>query len=320
MKVRGLCAAVGLSRAGYYRREKQEEQARKRDVEMRDQVQWMALRMPAYGYRRITAGLQQQGWSVNHKRVLRLMREDNLLCLRKRRWVRTTNSDHGLRVYANLAAGLEVRAPDQLWVADITYIRLGSEFVYLAVVLDAWSRRVIGWNLDRHLRTELALGALEQALQQRRVKPGLVHHSDRGVQYAAQAYTERLRAHQVRISMSRRGNPYDNAYAESFMKTLKQEEVERKEYRSFEEAQANIGEFVQEIYNGQRLHSALNYLSPLQFEQKQRGDYVVEAEQGAQTPPLPRTPILAKQCSSNPSLLSSVSQLKGALQPASISG
>ncbi len=286
MKVRGLCAAVGLSRAGYYRRGKQEEQARKRDLEMRDQVQQVALAMPAYGYRRITAALQQQGWKVNRKRVLRLMREDNLLCLRKRRWVRTTNSNHSLPVYENLAAGMEVKGPDQLWVADITYIRLGSEFVYLAVVLDVYSRRVIGWNLDRHLRTELALGALQQALEQRRVQPGLVHHSDRGVQYASQAYTERLRAQQVRISMSRRGNPYDNAYAESFMKTLKQEEVERKEYRSLQEAQENIGQFVQEIYNGKRLHSALNYLSPLQFEQKLEREYMEEAGQGAQTPPL----------------------------------
>ena len=286
MSVRGLCAATGLSRAGYYRRGKQEEQAQKRDVEMRDRVQRMALQMPAYGYRRITAALQQQGVEVNRKRVLRLMREDNLLCLRKRRWVRTTNSNHLLPVYENLAAGTEVKGPNQLWVADITYIRLRSEFVYLAVVLDVWSRRVIGWNLDRHLRTELALGALEQALEQRAVKPGLVHHSDRGVQYAAQAYTERLRAQQVRISMSRRGNPYDNAYAESFMKTLKQEEVDRKEYGSLQEAQENIGQFVQEIYNGQRLHSALNYLSPLQFEEKQAGEYVAGAGQGAQTPPL----------------------------------
>ena len=286
MSVHGLCRAVGLSRAGYYRRHKQAEQARQRDLELRDQVQRVALARPAYGYRRITAELQQQGWGVNRKRVLRLMREDNLLCLRKRRWVRTTNSNHGLPVYENLTAELEVKAVNQLWVADITYIRLRSEFIYLAVVLDVWSRRVIGWNLDRHLRTELALGALEQALQQRGVKPGLVHHSDRGVQYASAAYTERLRAHQVRISMSRRGNPYDNAYAESFMKTLKHEEVDRKEYGSLQEAQANIGRFVQEIYNGQRLHSALNYLSPLQFERKQERASMEEAGQEAQTPPL----------------------------------
>ena len=249
-------------------------------------MQRVALTMPAYGYRRITAALQQQGWRVNRKRVLRLMREDNLLCLRKRRWVRTTHSDHALPVYENLTRGMEVKGPDQLWVADITYIRLQSEFVYLAVVLDVWSRRVIGWNLDRHLRTELALGALEQALKQRRVQPGLVHHSDRGVQYASAAYTERLQAQQVRISMSRRGNPYDNAYAESFMKTLKREEVERKEYGSLQEAQANIAEFVHEIYNAQRLHSALNYLSPLQFEQKWAREYMAGAGQGAQTPPL----------------------------------
>src|SRR6185312_10071606 len=239
------------------------------------------------GYRRVTAELQQQGRRVNHKRVLRMMREDNLLCLRQRRgWVRTTNSEHGLPVYANLAAGMKVTGVNQLWVADITYIRLGREFVYLAVVLDVWSRRVIGWNVDRHLRTELALGALEQALKQRKIQSGLVHHSDRGVQYASQAYTECLRAHQIGISMSRRGNPYDNAYAESFMKTLKQEEVNRKEYGSLEEAQEHIGRFVEEIYNEQRLHSALDYLSPLQFERKQESQCVTGAGQEAQTPPL----------------------------------
>lgn len=285
--VGGLCAAVGLSRAGYYRRSKQAEEARKREVELRDQIQRVALARPAYGYRRVTAELQQQGWRVNRKRVLRLMREDNLLCLRqKRRWVRTTNSEHGLPVYGNLAAGMKVTGANQLWVADITYIQLGSEFVYLAVVLDVWSRRVIGWKLDRHLRTELALGALEQALKQRKVGPGLVHHSDRGVQYASQAYTERLRAQGVGISMSRRGNPYDNAYAESFMKTLKQEEVKRKEYGSLEEAEEQIGQFVEEIYNRQRLHSALNYLSPQQFEGKQESQYITGAGQEAQTPPL----------------------------------
>lgn len=285
--VGGLCAAVGLSRAGYYRRSKQGEEARKREVELRDQIQRVALARPAYGYRRVTAELQHQGWRVNRKRVLRLMREDNLLCLRqKRRWVRTTNSQHGLPVYGNLAAGMKVTGANQLWVADITYIQLGSEFVYLAVVLDVWSRRVIGWKLDRHLRTELALGALEQALKQRKVGPGLVHHSDRGVQYASQAYTERLRAQGVGISMSRRGNPYDNAYAESFMKTLKQEEVKRKEYVSLEEAEEQIGRFVEEIYNRQRLHSALNYLSPQQFEGKQESQSITGAGQEAQTPPL----------------------------------
>ena len=285
--VGGLCAAAGLSRSGYYRTNKPEEEARKQEVELRNQIQGVALRRPAYGYRRVTAELQQQGRRVNHKRVLRMMRKDNLLCLRQQRgWVRTTNSEHGLPVYANLAAGMKVTGANQLWVADITYIRLGSEFIYLAVVLDVWSRRVIGWNVDRHLRTELALGALEQALKQRKVKPGLVHHSDRGVQYAAQAYTECLRAQQIEISMSRRGNPYDNAYAESFMKTLKQEEVNRKEYDSLEEAQEHIGRFVEEIYNEQRLHSALKYLSPLQFERKQESQYVTGAGQEAQTPPL----------------------------------
>lgn len=205
------------------------------------------------------------------------MRQDNLLCLRRRRFVRTTDSDHSLPVYRNLAAEMVLTSIDQLWVADITYIRLETELVYLAVILDAYSRRVIGCHMGATLRTELVMSALEQALSRRRVQPGLVHHSDRGIQYASQAYTERLRQHQIAISMSRRGNPYDNAYAESFMKTLKHEEVHRCEYRSLEEAQERIEQFVHRVYNQKRLHSALGYRSPVQFEQQPSGlerDYV----------------------------------------------
>jgi len=235
-------------------------------MELRQALQVIALEMPAYGYRRMSEELKARGWGVNRKRVLRLMREDNLLCLRKKKWVRTTDSQHNLPLYPNLASTLVLRGIDQLWVADITYIRLQSEFVYLAVVMDAYSRRVLGWNLGRSLEAELALVALQQALQRRKPQPGLVHHSDRGVQYACQAYTDLLRHHQVTISMSRKGNPYDNAFAESFFKTLKYEEVQRYEYRDLEEAQQRIEQFIEAVYNHKRLHSALGYRSPVQFE------------------------------------------------------
>ena len=228
----------------------------------------MTLAWPAYGYRRITAELQRRGQVVNRKRVLHLMREDNLLCLRKRRFVHTTNSDHRLPVYPNLVPELAVTACDQLWVADITYIRLGREFIYLAVVLDAFSRRVIGWALERSLETELALGALRMALEARTVTAGLVHHSDRGVQYASFDYTNLLKEHNIRISMSRRGNAYDNAQAESFMKTLKYEEVYLREYETMTEAHTCIGHFLEVVYNQKRLHSALGYLPPVEFEQR----------------------------------------------------
>lgn len=222
--------------------------------------------MPAYGYRRVTAELRRRSWMVNHKRVLRLMRQDNLLCLRKRAFVRTTNSDHKLPIYPNLVRELTVSGLNQLWAADITYIRLQHEFVYLAVILDVFSRRVIGWALGRTLEAQLAIAALKMALRRGRVEPGLVHHSDRGVQYASQAYTELLTERGIRISMSRKGNPYDNANAESFMKTLKYEEVYRSEYRDLEDARRQIRRFIEAVYNRKRLHSALGYRSPVEFE------------------------------------------------------
>jgi putative transposase len=194
------------------------------------------------------------------------VREDNLLCLRRRNFVVTTDSNHSFRVYPNLAKDMELTGIDQLWRADITYIRLETEFVYLAVVLDAYSRRVIGWALDRHLEDDLAIAALQMALKRRTPSKGLTHHSDRGVQYASNDYTGLLKENGVRISMSRRGNPYDNAACESFMKTLKYEEVYRQEYRDLAEAKSNIGQFIEKIYNGKRLHSALGYLPPAQFE------------------------------------------------------
>jgi putative transposase len=215
----------------------------------------------------MTAELRDRGWQVNHKRVRRIMREDNLLCLRKRKFVvATTDSNHRRPVYPNLAGAMTVTGPNQLWVADITYIRLEREFVYLAVVLDAFSRRVIGWALDRTLEDELALGALYMALEQRSPAPGLVHHSDRGIQYASGDYTGLLNQHQITISMSRKGNPYDNAFCESFMKTLKYEEVHRQEYRDLAEARASIGHFLERVYNQKRLHSALGYRAPTKFE------------------------------------------------------
>ena len=260
-----LCQMTGLNRAGFYR-VRTPRQATPVEMEIRDEMQKIALESPAYGYRRITAELQKRGLVVNHKRVLRMMHEDNLLCVRRRKFVVTTDSRHGLRVYPNLAAEIMPTAINQLWVADITYIRLRAEFVYLAVVLDAFSRRVVGWALGRTLEAGLATAALEMALADRKPQPGWVHHSDRGVQYASSEYTERLRQHQAQISMSRKGNPYDNAACESFMKTLKYEEVYRNEYRDFQEARASIGEFLERVYNQKRLHSALGYLPPTEFE------------------------------------------------------
>jgi transposase InsO family protein len=207
---------------------------------------------------------------VNSKRVLRIMREDNLLCHRRKKFVRTTDSDHGLRVYPNLAKDLVLTGVNQLWVADITYIRLLLEFVYLAVILDAFSRRVIGWALGRTLEAGLTVAALKLAIARGRVQPGLVHHSDRGSQYASTEYIDLLTEHDVLISMSRRGNPYDNAKAESFFKTLKYEEVYRTEYRDFEDAHRQIRKFIESVYNQERLHSALGYRPPVEFEQSLR--------------------------------------------------
>ena len=245
-----------------------------RDVDVRDAVQRIALRHPAYGRPRITAELKRQGWEVNHKRVGRILREDNLLCIRKRRFKSTTDSKHGFPVYTNLLRKVVPTKPNQVWVADITYIRLADEFIYLAVVLDAYSRRVIGWSLDRTLEATLAINALRMAINKRGAPAGLIHHSDRGVQYACGEYTKLLGEHAIRISMSRKGNPYDNAKAESFMKTLKKEEVHRMEYRDIAEARRSIGKFLESTYNRKRLHSALGYRPPAEFEALQEREKV----------------------------------------------
>jgi len=264
-----LCEIGGLSRATFYREPTALAPSGGDSAGMgvRDRLQALACEFPCYGYRRLTAALKREGFGVNRKRVLRLMREDNLLCLRKKRFVATTDSSHGLPVYPNLAPDLNLTGVDQLWVADLTYIRLCSEFVYLAVILDAFSRRVIGWELGRSLETTLTLCALEKALSTRKISPGLVHHSDRGVQYASNDYTGRLEEYGITISMSRKGNPYDNASAESFMKTLKYEEVYLQEYENLQEARASIEHFLEAVYNRKRLHSSLGYLPPAEFEQ-----------------------------------------------------
>jgi putative transposase len=263
--VSALCQMTGLSRAGFYRW-RMPRQATPVEMELRDEMQKAALEFPTYGSRPMTAELRRRGFLVNRKRVQRMMREDNLLCIRRRTFVVTTDARHSLPVYPNLARQIKPTAINQLWVADITYIRLRAEFVYLAVVLDAFSRRVIGWALGQKLEASLPVAALRMALVDRVPDSGLVHHSDRGVQYAALSYTEMLKQHKVTISMSRKGNPYDNAACESFMKTLKYEEVYRNEYRDFHDAQASIGEFLERVYNQKRLHSALGYVPPAEFE------------------------------------------------------
>lgn len=259
-----------VSRSGFYRFDDNAEPRPDPHMDLRDAIQRIALAWPSYGRPRITAELRRQDWTVNPKLVYRLMREDNLLCVRKRKFVVTTDSNHTRKVYPNLAPTLILTAPDQLWRADITYIRLREEFVFLAVILDAYSRRVIGWALDRTMEDELTLTALRMALSRRVVQAGLVHHSDRGSQYASNDYTDLLKANAIDISMSRKGNPWDNAACESFMKTLKYEEVHRNEYRDLAEARASIAEFLEKVYNQKRLHSALGYLPPAEFERNHK--------------------------------------------------
>jgi transposase InsO family protein len=256
-----------VSRAGFYRTW-EESEPRRAETELRDRIQKLSLAYPQHGSRRIAKLLSAEGQAVNRKRVQRLMREDNLLVLRKRRYVVTTDARHTYAVYPNLAGGIEATAANQLWVADITYVRLRESFIYLAVILDAWSRRVVGWSLAETLTADLALAALEMALKDRAVTPGIVHHSDRGVQYCSQRYTDKLRDYQFQISMSRAGNPYDNALAESFMRTLKCEEVYLAEYRDAEDAHQRISRFLDDYYNRRRLHSSLGYRTPEAYERK----------------------------------------------------
>ncbi len=266
LSIERLCELCSVSRSWYYERTSRPESTQE-ETALRDQIECIILEFPGYGYRWVTYALAREGWSVNHKRVLRIMREESLLChLKKRFVIRTTDSRHGIPVYPNVLTDAVLAAPDQAWVADLTYIRLRSAFVYLACILDAFSRRCVGWHLSRDMTTQLTLAALRQAIAERHPQPGLIHHSDRGVQYASHDYVEQLQQIGARISMSSVSNPYENAKAESFFKTLKQEEVYLKEYESFADAQANLEVFIEQVYNTKRLHSSLGYLPPAEFE------------------------------------------------------
>jgi putative transposase len=263
-----MCQLAEVSRAGFYRT-LQEQRPVEEEMAVRSAIQQIALEhRRRYGYRRISAELRRRGMLVNHKRVARIMREDNLLAMQPKAFVVTTDSSHELEVYLNLASRMKLTGIDQLWVADITYIRLQAEFVYLAVILDAFSRKVVGWALDRTLASRLAIAALEQAITKRQPPPGVVHHSDRGVQYACEEYVAILEKQRMIPSMSRPAKPYDNASCESFMKTLKREEIHANQYDDLEHLRANIAEFIEQYYNRQRLHSALGYRSPEEFEQQ----------------------------------------------------
>jgi putative transposase len=267
LSVERMCRVASVSRASFYRWLEPRMPA-EAEMEVRAAIQAIVLEhRRRYGYRRVTRELRRRGWCVNHKRVARLMGEDNLLAVQPRAWVATTNSGHELEVYMNLAPRMKLTGINQLWVADITYIRLSSEFVYLAVVLDAYSRKVVGWALDRTLAASLAVAALEQAIEQRQPLPGLVHHSDRGLQYASEEYGKVLRLNRVTPSMSRPANPYDNAFCESFMRTLKREQIDARCYRDLDELRAHVQEFIEQYYNRSRLHSAIGYRPPEEFEQ-----------------------------------------------------
>ena len=261
-----MCELAQVSRASFYRGWEQKA-PREAETALRDAVQKAALKHRGYGYRRVAAWLERDGICVGQEKVRRILKADNLLAIRRRKFIATTDSDHPFRVHQNLAESLELTGIDQLWVADITYIRLRQEFVFLAVVLDAYSRKAIGWQLGRNLDTSLPLGALEAAIASRHPRPGLVHHSDRGTQYASNQYVKRLEDCGAHISMSRPARPWENGKCESFMKTLKREEIDARRYRSFGELQAHVEEFLDQIYNRVRLHSALNYRSPVEFEE-----------------------------------------------------
>ena len=262
---RELCRMFSVSRSWYYERPSLQEKAA-RDIELRDAIERIVLEFPGYGYRRVTKELHRRGWAVNHKRVLRVMRQESLLCRMKRRFRSTTDSSHSLKRYPNLIEELELDGPDLVWLSDITYVRLPQSFCYLASIIDDFSRYCVGWALSKWIDTKLTLSALQMALESRSPAAGLIHHSDQGVQYASAECVERLEQAGARISMAAVGNPYENAKAESFFRTLKMEEVYLKDYRDFEEAQENIGEFIEEIYNRKRLHSSLGYLPPVEFE------------------------------------------------------
>ena len=272
ISITNACSCMDVSKSGYYdwiARNRLPNLIDPLEMQLKDEIHQIAIEFPKYGYRRIKKELERRVFKVNSKRVLDLMRVDNLLCIKKTFVPITTNSNHKHRIYPNMARDMEVTEINQLWVADITYIQLPKEFIYLAVIIDVGSRRCIGWDLDRTIDTQLTLNALHKALECRvgQNLDGLVHHSDQGVQYASNVYIECLKEHNIQISMSRRGNPYDNAFAESFIKTLKYEEVYLSDYRTFDEAFDNIKNFIESVYNEKRLHSKIGYLPPIEFEE-----------------------------------------------------
>lgn len=265
LSIRTLGGAFGAGRTWWYTHPCADAVA-ERDTALRDAIECIVLEFPGYGYRRVTKALQRDGWTINHKRVLRVMHEEALLCQLERRFVRTTDSAHTLRTDPNLLADLVPVRPDLAWVADLTYIRLPMTFAYLACVLDAWSRRCVGWELSQAIDTTLTLAALDRTLTTRQLAPGLIHHSDRGVQYASAAYIARLHDAGVQVSMAAVGNPYDNAKVESFFKTLKREVVHLNSYQTFRDAEEHLDRFIGDVYNAKRLHSSLGYVPPTEFE------------------------------------------------------
>ena len=265
-----ICSVIDVNRSSFYKW-KNKSTLRDNNLYLKKEIQGIALEFPFYGYRRITKELERRSIDINHKKVLRIMKEDNLLCRRKKQFKPvTTQSNHGLKIYPNLIENIKVTGLNQVWVADITYIRLVNEFIYLAAILDIFSRKCIGWALSRDINTLLVLNALEMAISKRRFLRfiNLIHHSDRGVQYASRDYVEMLQHNGIQISMSRSGNPYDNAFAESFNKTIKVEEVYINEYETFEEAYKNIRHFIDLVYNKKRIHSGINYVTPEEFERE----------------------------------------------------
>lgn len=267
------CSALGVSRSGYNKwiRKDQTHYSDPEEMKLKNEIHAIAIDFPRYGYRRITIELHRRGFEVNHKVVYELMRIDNLLCIKKQFVPKTTDSEHNLPVYPNLARDIVIVGINQLWAADITYIRLVREFIYLAVIIDVFSRKCIGWKLGRDIDAKLALSALDMALADRKDMgiSDLIHHSDQGVQYASWNYVNRLKEYGINISMSRRGNPYDNAFAESFIKTLKYEEVYLWEYETFDEAHKNIKKFLEVVYNKKRIHSSIGYVTPEEFEKSE---------------------------------------------------